>query len=124
MRTLYPLNYNSYYNRIVKREESLEDYINYMIDPNPKTGVNFNPNDGIDTIIDLRWSSIYKDFPNYIVVVDEDNDMTLWFVIEATRESKDNYKVQLHRDVVAEFWTEINDSPFMQKKVVYLHRVI
>lgn len=119
MRTLYPLNYNSYYNRIVKREDSLEDYIKYMIDPAPKEGINFNPNDGIDTVINFRWSSLYKDFPNYMVVVDENNNMTLWFVIEAQRQSKDNYNVQLHRDVVAEFYDEIAQAPmFIEKGII------
>lgn len=49
--TLYVLRYNNYYNRIVKKEDSLSAYLgtnneNLIYD---LPGVNFNPNDGVMT---------------------------------------------------------------------------
>lgn len=46
--TLYVLNYNNYYNRILKKEDTLSAYLDsnkvYEL-----SGVNFNPNDGVNT---------------------------------------------------------------------------
>ena len=49
--TLYILNYNNYYNRILKKEDTLSAYLganneNLVYD---LSGVNFNPNDSVNT---------------------------------------------------------------------------
>lgn len=45
--TLYILNYNNYYNRLVKVKADLLDYQPYII--HTLTGTNWNPDDNIDT---------------------------------------------------------------------------
>lgn len=45
---LYLLHYNNYYNRIVKKEETLSDYLPYQIGETIEN-INFIPNDFINT---------------------------------------------------------------------------
>ena len=57
--------YNNYFNRIVKREETIDAYKNAVVDGNivnyyEITNANFNPNDGVTTELivgkgDLKW---------------------------------------------------------------------
>ena len=45
---LYILKYNNYYNRTIKKEDSLTDYLQYQLG-NVIQGVSFNPGDGVAT---------------------------------------------------------------------------
>lgn len=58
--TLYLLHYNNYYNRQVKRESTSSAYYQYLVkangsytdsngNTNTPTGINFIPNDGVNT---------------------------------------------------------------------------
>ena len=48
--TLYLYNFNNYANRILDVRNKLADYDDYFIKATP-SGVNFNPNDGVNTSI-------------------------------------------------------------------------
>lgn len=115
MKTLYILNYNNYFNRLVKREEELsayEPYVIYML-----SNVNFNENDGIDTEHVIGSVEAYDGSGDYMLAVDEDTrQIQRWFILEAQRTRGGQYRVMLRRDVVADYYNVIIESPcFIEK---------
>ena len=103
MSKLYLLRYNNYYNRTVKVEgNSAYDYLEYrQLGP---IECNFNPNDGIDTEHIFNTSSL-GDVPliDYVLVEEGAEIVSRWFVIEATRLRGKQFRMALHRDLVADF---------------------
>lgn len=111
--TLYFLSYNNYYNRIVKREDSLTDYQEYVIGFLSNV-TNWNPNDGVNARQIINWSN---EMPDYMLVVDEDGNIdSRWFVIEAARTRAMQLELTLRRDVVADYYDSIVTAPcFIEK---------
>lgn len=118
MATLYAFKFNNYYNRRLKRFTALVDY------PEPEyletgTYCNFNPNDGINTEIILGRPGYnnYKGDCDYFIYSDDNVNITSrWFIIEQTRKMGDQYKVLLHRDVIADNLDKILSSEcFIEK---------
>ena len=96
--TLYLLHYNNYFNRIIKTETALADYLDYSL--GSIQNVNFNPADGVDTEQIINWSG---DTPDYVVCVNEQSQIdSRWFVIEASRTRGLQYLLKLKRDVIAD----------------------
>lgn len=120
--TLYFLRYNNYYNRMVKKEDSLEGYLGYAVG-SPLTGcINWNPNDGVDTeqvVNSFSWET-YEN-PDYVVVVNDSNEIdSRWFVIENTRLRNGQMKLLLHRDVVVDNYEAILEAPMFIEKATPL----
>lgn len=112
MTTLYLLHYNNYYNRIVKREETIEDYAPYVLGTLQNT--NFNPNDGVSTEHVFNWEG---DTPDYVLAENnDDGSFTRWFVIESARLRGGQYKISLYRDTVADYYDEVMDSTCLVEK--------
>lgn len=113
--TLYLYNFNNYFNRLLDVRASLSDYNEYFIKATP-SGVNFNPNDGVNTSIVLNIAD--DEIPNYIICVpDGTTDIhSRWYVIDANRTTGNQYRVNLMRDVLADYYNEIyNSTAFIQK---------
>lgn len=129
--------YNSYYNRIIKRLSSFQDYLNLItpVGNNPaaykgfiRENTNFNIEDGITArhIINIKSTDpLYAkvEQPNYVVqeqTYTENNVQTKkvsrWFVIEAVRVRGSQWELMLKRDVLADFYDEVLDAP------VYIER--
>lgn len=120
--TLYFLRYNNYYNRMVKKEDSLEGYLGYAVG-SPLTGcINWNPNDGCDTeqvVNSFTWDTFEN--PDYVVVVNDANEIdSRWFVIENTRLRNGQMKLLLHRDVVVDNYQAILEAPMFIEKATPL----
>lgn len=111
---LYLLHYNNYYNRQVKRESSLSGYLKYQLG-STITNVNFIPNDYIDTTQIINWDE--DGDPDYLVVVDENNKInSRWYIISATRVRAGQLKLELHRDLIADFYDATINAPcFIEK---------
>lgn len=112
---LYFLIYNNYYNRIVKRESTLNDYIDYLVG-NPVLGVtNWNQRDGVST--EQVLNSWVYDTPDYLVVTDASgNIVSRWFVIESEYLRGQQYRVTLYRDVIVDNYEDILQAPcFIEK---------
>ena len=78
---LHFLNYNNYYNRIIKKFDTIAEYSDYVI--GSLTDTNFNPNDGVEATHVINWNNT---IPNYMIAVYEDNEInSRWFVIECIR---------------------------------------
>ena len=116
--TLILLNYNNYYNRIVKRHSALDEYIgdgaNQVVEmPN----VAFNPNDGVTTtqIVNISFDIV----PDYALVVDDDNEIiSRWYIIEAVRTRSGQYQIDLLRDLIADSYEEIITAPMFVEKAM------
>lgn len=120
MRNLYLLNYNNYYNRIIKKFDKLAPYEDYLC-ADIARNVNFIPGDGIRTnvIINTLNFNIYNT-PDYLLVVDNNGNIeSRWFVLTAERTSNGQYRLGIKRDCVADNLTNIlNATSFIYKGTV------
>lgn len=111
------LQFNNYFNRIIKKYSTVEDYIlhaSFSAYAN-KTDTNFNPSDGIKTNHLINWSKEWN--PDYLVVINDENEIEgRWFIIEADRTRGQQYRLSLKRDVVAEKIGVIANSPCFVEK--------
>ncbi len=112
---LYFLNYNNYYNRIVKKENTLEDYLDYLLGEPVQGVINWNPNDGVSTTQILN--SWQYDTPDYMLAVTEDGEIdSRWFVIESQYLRNGQYQVELYRDVIVDNYDTVINAPcFIEK---------
>ena len=117
--TLFLLQWDNYYDRRVHPWFStLEDggYSSYLeTDTAIFQGVNFSPNDGVNTEIILNFDETQKG--NYIIVLNENNKIeSRWFVIDENRVRGNQYKLTLRRDVITDYWNIIKSSPALIEK--------
>lgn len=120
-KTIHLLQYNNYFNRTIKGQDLTN--LSIYLDNGAKLvstiqNMNlWNPNDGIDTTITSKID-MYA-IPDYCLVCDPDSDIVIsrWFVIEATRVQGGQYRLRLHRDVIADNYTEIinNENTYVEK---------
>ena len=117
------LHYNNYFNRIIKKENTYADYI--AADPDYKVAINinFNPGDGITTSLvlgcgqtDFLFTS-GEDF-DYLVAKEETSAEinSRWFIVEQHRTRAGQYELTLKRDVIADNYNEIVNSPIFLEK--------
>lgn len=111
---LFFLDYNTYGNRIVKKEDTLSDYLEY--ETAREVTANFNPNDGVDTIAVVNSSNV----GNYLIVADsESNIVSRWFIMESVYKRNGQHFVKLHRDLMVDYWEGIKSAPcFIEKATV------
>ena len=108
---LYLLQYNNYYNRMVKRELTISSYMNYRVTStlmvNP-ISCNFNPSDGVNTNQIINWDG---DIPDYIVASETGDDInSRWFVVEAARKRGQQYELTLYRDTIVDYYESIKEA--------------
>ena len=112
--TLYILEYNNYYNRLVKQEESLEAYQQYIIYELLNT--NFNPADKVNTQ-HVIGNGDYDGKGDYVIAVDEDGTInSRWFIVQADRTRAGQWQLTLHRDLVVDYYNIITESPMFIEK--------
>lgn len=108
MANLYLLQYNNYYNRVVKKFDTLEEYLPYQVG-NTLQGINFIPNDYINTTQIIN--GLYENHPDYLIVADEYNEIvSRWFITSATRTRKGQNELTLLRDLIADYYDEVLSS--------------
>lgn len=111
MYNIYYLNFNSRFNRKVKRYDIIEYYENYIVGSSQKE--NFKWNDEINTTITANIDTI----PNYCIVCDENNIIvSRWFVIDGKYQRLNQYELILERDVMADEYYQILSMPIYLKK--------
>lgn len=121
MSKLYLLQYNNYYNRQLRREDTIEAYEKYLVSNSPdKNGnsciienANFIDLDFTNTTQVVNWNGL---MPNYLVEVDGDQIRSRWFVTGHTKQNYGQYLLDLHRDLVADYFDEIEDQPMFVEK--------
>ena len=111
--TLYILSYNNYFNRQLKKLDTVADYLPFLslqID-----NVSFNPNDGITT---AQIVNKY-DKGNYLICSEDNVSVSSrWFIIEANRTRQGQYNLQLKRDSLADNLDSIKDAPIFVEKAM------
>ena len=112
---LYFLNYNNYYNRIAKKENTLESYLQYLVGEPVQNVINWNPGDGVDTQQILNsWN---YPTPDYMLAVTEYGEIdSRWFVIDADYQRNSQYRLRLRRDVIVDNYEAVlNSTAFIEK---------
>lgn len=101
MSKIYLLNYNNYYNRIFRAYLNISDYSDYAL--YSLNYVNFDSGDGITTTLVVN-SAAEADY--LIETVQNSNDDEIvksrWFILESKFIRKDQYRLTLRRDVLAD----------------------
>ena len=119
--TLYYLSdFSNYYNRQLKLagKTRVEDFEQWVVKATPPT--NFNPNDGVDTVIDVNYTSLPDDVEVDYMVTSEDNVnvKSRWFVIERTRNLAGQWHIVLHRDLLADYYSSWTRCPAFVEKAM------
>lgn len=150
MTRVYLLKYNNYYNRILKQEDTITQYKNYLVKYTPDLepldidengnsnvleNVNFNMGDYVNTSLIVNWMG---DMPDYILVTDEkkvysdDEDnpegesgwveavSSRWFVTNITKENFGQNSLMLYRDLLVDHLEDIKEQPCFIEKGVPL----
>ena len=119
------LHYNNYFNRIIKKEDTLADYKAADADYKEVYNINFNPGDGINTSIVLGLGQNGTLFAgddefDYLVASETVNDTNViksrWFIVEQDRKRAGQYELTLKRDVLADNYNEVINSPIFLEK--------
>ena len=119
------LHYNNYFNRIIKKKDTIADYKAADADYKEVSNINFNPGDGVSTSIVLGLGQNGNIFGNYdefdylvaYEVVGEANVInSRWFIVEQDRKRAGQYELTLKRDVLADNYNEVINSPIFLEK--------
>ena len=117
---LYILNnFNNYYNRIVKYFNDINNYpqAHYIL-----TNTNFVPNDNVNTQHTVGSNVLmYDGKGDYLLAVNEFNEIvSRWFIIDSKRDRAGQYTLSLRRDLVADYYEQVIDSPMFIEKATLL----
>ena len=118
------LTYNNYYNRIIKKFDTVAEYEEAVPASNQQEfyDIQFNPNDGINTEQIVNWGN-NEWVPDYVIVYDDTQSANInlksrWFVMEWVRTRTGQYKATLHRDVIADNYTDVINAPCFIKRAM------
>ena len=120
MATLYYYKFNNYYNRKLKRFSSLSEYQSFMVFAETGNNLNFNPNDGVNTQVTAgRQENPYNVVADYCIYSEDNSNITSrWFIIEASRNRGNQYKISLRRDLLADFYDSWTQSDCFVEKAI------
>lgn len=107
--------YNNYYNRIYKDINAVDDWDDICV--YTQNDFNYNPADGVDTSCVVN----YDGDCNYAVVLDPTTQdiVSRWFILDSVRTRLGQTKLNLRRDLLADFYDEIIEAPtFIEKATV------
>ncbi len=115
MKYLYFLKYNNYANRVMKSEDTVEDYFGGAMAPNLIKSVEdiklWNPNDGITTVYVSPNNVDFSTEPDYLITSEDATTVdSRWFILETQRTHRGQYRCYLRRDVFAEAWADLMNS--------------
>ena len=118
------LHYNNYFNRIIKKEDTVAAYMNADAHYRVASNINFNPGDGVNTslILGLGQNGTLFDVEefDYLVAYEIVDDVSVirsrWFVLEQDRKRGGQYELTLKRDVIADNYNDVVNSPIFLEK--------
>ena len=118
------LHYNNYFNRIIKKENTIAAYKAADADYKEALNINFNPGDGVNTSLVLglgqNGSLFVGDEFDYLVAYELVNNSPVidsrWFIVEQDRKRAGQYELTLKRDVLADNYNDIVNSPIFLEK--------
>ena len=118
------LHYNNYFNRIIKKEDTIAAYKAADAAYKEASNINFNPGDGVNTSLVLglgQNGSIFQGHEfDYLVAYEVvNNDPVIdsrWFIVEQDRKRGGQYELKLKRDVLADNYEDVVNSPIFLEK--------
>lgn len=121
MYNLYFLKFNNYINRIIKKFDTIEEYIPYV--SGTRENININLNDGVNAsteAINLKTTDSEITKSNYLVIEDmETLELSRWFIMECKKTRGKQYIFSLRRDVIADNYDDVlNAKSFIYKGYV------
>lgn len=118
----YFLKFKNYFDREILKYDSIALYQSYLVADVQTAIVNWTPADGVDTVCILNsYSSVsWLGEPNYVVVTKDNGAIeSRWYVMEADQLRNGQYRCKLHRDVIADYYDTVINSPcFIEKAIV------
>lgn len=123
--------FNNYFNRIVKKYSTVDDYKANSSSFLELSNINFNTNDGVNTDLiiggptqlennePLAWDNIGS--PDYLLCIDpaDSSIKYRWFILECVRTRNGQYHISLKRDAIADNLEDIlNSTCFIEKGYV------
>lgn len=108
------LKQNNYYNRKIKRYETLQEYLDNYEAVIDSSVINIDYNDGVETSIVVNLPSVQGgslDY-NYILMIDSETDEIAhrWFIIDEKNTRQGQWNCKLRRDLVSDFWESFMQS--------------
>ena len=120
------LHYNNYFNRLVKKEDSVADYKTADATYKDCADINFVPGDGVTTSLVLGFgANPINLFDNgeefdYLVAYETVENSTVinsrWFIVEQNRTRDGQYELTLKRDVIVDNYNEVINAPIFLEK--------
>lgn len=119
------LHYNNYFNRIIKKKDTIADYKSADDKYKEVSNINFNPGDGVNTSIVLglgQTGTIFtstEEFDYLVAYETVDNKQVInsrWFILEQDRKRGGQYELTLKRDVLADNYNDVINSPIFLEK--------
>ena len=119
------LHYNNYFNRIIKKKDTIADYKAADADYKEVSNINFNPGDGVNTSLVLglgQTGALFADDDEfdylvaYEVVGNANVINSRWFILEQDRTRSGQYELTLKRDVIADNYADVLNSPIFLEK--------
>ena len=123
-------NYNNYYNRIIKKENTIGAYktAGSLVYNNGDNVTNFNPNDGVTTSLiigtKIADGTGYGGNGDYVLVVDDqhaqdtDAPVSRWFIIEHERTRQGQFNLTLKRDIIADYYDQVIVAPMIVNRAM------
>ena len=121
MSTLYLLQYNNYYNRIVKKYDTLNDYLTNIPASRRSTltNINFFYNDNVNTTQTINYKvpeQIPEGYFDYLLVDNENYGLSRWFIIECKWNRQGQQILTLRRDLLVDFMSSYLTQPLFAEK--------
>lgn len=116
----------NYFDRKIFYYSSLADYIAKSNAYYEQDDINFNPNDGVETTVDLSSlddnldQATDAELFSYCLVLDSTNDIvSRWWIMDIVRQTNGIYRFTLKRDVVGEC---VANDIFMSQGKIYVEK--
>ena len=110
---LYYLNFNNYYNRQIKRFNTLTEYLPFLVGT-AEDNRNFNPAN--DIVVKFVTNRDRSEVGDYMIAVNNGVIDSRWFVLNGDRLRGGQYELTVRRDVIADYYSETVTSPcFIEK---------
>ena len=113
MSDLYFLSYNNYFNRKLKRETTLAAYLSAASYYDVFSNRQFNPNNGLTS---THIENLVTETYDYLLVCDSTTIVSRWFITQTTRTRNGQYSFSLQRDLKADYYDKIMNSPCLIEK--------
>ena len=112
--TVYFYKFNNYYNRIIKRYDTIVEYGEYIA---KQENCNFVHGDGINSSFTFNKALNVNDTPDYVIVSDYKGNLSRWFVTNSFKNRDRQDSLTLRRDLIADYYDDVvKHSPCLIRK--------